>query len=246
MSLRRFFNVVFWCYRGRLRDQVGLLCARRQNSQRSEVPLSFNRCWARPLRLLFLARKWLFCEWEGCSCHHGCRTWWRKRTAGNDMKCVLKALSWSSLCVLSCLCLPSCLPSSLVFSSVSQYLLLAVLSFFYFFWLVSFTSMLSLQVRVVQGKETPVFLNLFKGGMIIHTGRYTVCEHLVLISQQYLIISNIWSWAKICSSDCLLGGKKITLAASLFTEEYKLTRKRENYPRWGDEGSILGWISYLS
>ncbi|XP_078345017.1 uncharacterized protein LOC144630533 isoform X1 [Oculina patagonica] len=26
------------------------------------------------------------------------------------------------------------------------------------------------QVRVVQGKETPVFLNLFKGGMIIHTG----------------------------------------------------------------------------
>ena len=30
---------------------------------------------------------------------------------------------------------------------------------------------LFLQVRVVQGKETPVFLNLFKGGMIIHSGR---------------------------------------------------------------------------
>ena len=55
------------------------------------------------------------------------------------MKFVLKALSWRSLCVLSRLCLPSCLPSSLVFSSVSQYLLLlAVLSFFKisFDWLV--------------------------------------------------------------------------------------------------------------
>ena len=30
---------------------------------------------------------------------------------------------------------------------------------------------LFIQVRVVQGKETPVFLNLFKGEMIIHNGR---------------------------------------------------------------------------
>lgn len=137
MSLRRYFNVVFWCCRGRLRDQVGLLCARRQNSQRSEVPLSFNRCWARPLRLLFLARKWLFCEWEGCSCHHGCRTWWRKRTAGNDMKCVLKALSWSSLCVPSCLCLPFCLPVLSSFRlSVSIFFWLFCLFFISFDWLV--------------------------------------------------------------------------------------------------------------
>ncbi|XP_022790762.1 supervillin-like isoform X2 [Stylophora pistillata] len=32
------------------------------------------------------------------------------------------------------------------------------------------------QVRVVQGKETPVFLNLFKGGMIIHTGRKNMVD----------------------------------------------------------------------
>ena len=154
-----------------------------------------------------------------------------------DVVCVCRPVS---VCLLACLVLSS------FRLSVSIFFFWLFCLFFYFFWLVSFTSMLFLQVRVVQGKETPVFLNLFKGGMIIHTGRYTVCEHLVLISQQYLIISNIWSWAKICSSDCLLGGKKITLAASLFTEEYKLTRKRENYPRWDDEGSILGWISCLS
>jgi len=37
------------------------------------------------------------------------------------------------------------------------------------------------QVRVVQGKETPVFLNLFKGGMIIHSGRYMAIAFSQLI-----------------------------------------------------------------
>ena len=72
---------------------MGVLCTCRQNSQGPKVTLPLNCCWACPLCLLFLARKWLFSEWERCSCHYGGGTWWRKGTTGQYLNLNLLLLS---------------------------------------------------------------------------------------------------------------------------------------------------------